>query len=63
MPEEWRSSTLIPIYKNKGEAQVCENYRGIKLFSHTMKLWKRVIEKRIKEEVVIREHQFSFIPG
>ena len=63
MPEEWRSSTLIPIYKNKGDAQVCGNYRGIKLLSHTMKLWERVIEKRIREEVVIKEYQFGFMPG
>ena len=38
MPEEWRRSVLIPIYKNKGDAQCCENYRGIKLMSHTMKI-------------------------
>ncbi|KAE8668068.1 Armadillo repeat-containing protein LFR [Hibiscus syriacus] len=39
MPEEWRESTVIPIYKNKGDPQRCGNYRGIKLLSHTMKLW------------------------
>ncbi|KAM1231943.1 hypothetical protein ACFX2G_042792 [Malus domestica] len=38
MPNEWRTSTLVPIYKNKGDVQNCMNYRGIKLMSHTMKL-------------------------
>ncbi|XP_071740546.1 uncharacterized protein [Rutidosis leptorrhynchoides] len=38
MPMEWRVSETIPIYKNKGDAQTCGNYRGIKLLSHTMKL-------------------------
>ena len=38
MPEEWRRSILVPIYKNKGDIQSCTNYRGIKLMSHTMKL-------------------------
>nr|GEW30909.1 ribonuclease H-like domain-containing protein [Tanacetum cinerariifolium] len=27
MPEEWRLSEVIPIFKNKGDAQVCINYR------------------------------------
>ncbi|GJT06547.1 craniofacial development protein 2 [Tanacetum coccineum] len=45
MPEEWRLGEVIPIFKNKGDAQVCSNYRGIKLLSHTMKLWGRVIKR------------------
>ena len=31
MPEEWRESILIPIFKGKGDVQDCSNYRGIKL--------------------------------
>ena len=38
MPEEWRRSILVPIFKNKGDVQSCTNYCGIKLMSHTMKL-------------------------
>ena len=45
MPEEWRRSVFIPIYKNKGDAQCCENYRGIKLISHTIKVWKNELLK------------------
>ncbi|KAK3518664.1 hypothetical protein QTP70_007151 [Hemibagrus guttatus] len=30
MPEEWRRSVLVPIFKNKGDVQSCSNYRGIK---------------------------------
>ena len=44
MPEEWRRSVLIPIYKNKGDAHCCGNYRGIKLMSHTMKIWKELLK-------------------
>ena len=40
MPDEWRRSILVPIYKNKGDIQSCTNYRRIKLMSHTMKLWE-----------------------
>ena len=31
--------------------------------SHTMKLWERVIEARIRKEVTIAEQQFEFMPG
>jgi hypothetical protein len=38
MPDEWRRSILVPIFKNMGDVQSCTNYRGIKLMSHTIKL-------------------------
>ena len=63
MPGEWRRSTLIPIYKNKGDIQNCGNYRGIKLMSHTMKLWERVIGNRLRKERHISKNQFGFMPG
>ena len=40
MPKEWRASTLVPLYKNKGDIQSCNNYTGIKLLNHTMKAWE-----------------------
>ncbi|KAK3561612.1 hypothetical protein QTP86_010688 [Hemibagrus guttatus] len=49
MPEEWRRSVLVPIFKNKGDVQSCSNYKGIKLMSHTMKLWERVVEARLRK--------------
>ena len=27
MPDEWRDSVLIPIFKNKSDVQSCSNYR------------------------------------
>ena len=62
MPEEWRRSVLIPIYKNKGDAQCCGNYRGIKLMSHTMKIWERIIEARLRDRVEIIKQQYEFMP-
>ena len=63
MPEQWRRSVLIPIYKNKGDAQCCGNYRGIKLMSHTMKVWERIIETRLRDRVEISKQQYGFMPG
>ncbi|KAK3544421.1 hypothetical protein QTP86_011159 [Hemibagrus guttatus] len=62
MPEEWRRSVLVPIFKNKGDVQSCSNYRGIKLMSHTMKLWEKVVEARLRKVVEICEQQYGFMP-
>ena len=63
MPDEWRRSLLVPLYKGKGNIKECGNYQRIKLMSHTMKLWERIIEARIRKEVKIAEQQFGFMPG
>ena len=63
LPNEWRDSVIVPIYKEKGDIQDCGNYRGIKLMSHTMKVWERIIERRLREETSIGEEQFGFMPG
>ena len=61
--EEWRDSILIPIFKNKGDVQSYSNYRGIKLISHTMKQWERVVERRLRSELTFSEQQYGFMPG
>ena len=63
MPEESRMSVLIPIYKNKGDTQCCENYRGIKLMNHTMKVWERIIEAKLRDRVEISKQQYGFMLG
>jgi len=62
MLQEWRHSTIIPLYKNKGNAQNYNSYRGIKLLSHTIKLWEWVIESRLRAGIEISENQFGFRP-
>ena len=63
MPDEWRRSMLVSLYKDKGDIKECGNYWGIKLMSHTMKLWERIIEATLRKEVTIAEQQFGFMPG
>ena len=47
--EENRSkSLLIPIFKKKGDVLECGDYRGIKLLEHGLKLFERVLERRIR---------------
>ena len=59
----WGPDLLLYPYKNKGDIQNCANYRGIKLMSHTMKLWEKVIERRLRIETSISKNQFGFMPG
>ena len=53
IPDIWRKSILIPIYKNKGDLMNCDNYRGIKLMCHSMTLYERVHENRPRNIVSI----------
>ena len=62
MPEEWKRSMLISIYKNKGDAQCCASYRGIKLISDRMKIRVRIIEAKLRDRVEINEQEYGFMP-
>ena len=53
MLHKWRFSIVILLCKNKADIQDCNNYRGIKLLSHTMKLWARVIGGRLRRHISI----------
>ena len=63
MPEEWRDSVLIPIFKNKGDVRSCSNYNGIKLIGHTIKLRERIIERRLRRDLTFSNQQYGFMPG
>jgi hypothetical protein len=56
MPNEWRRSILVPIFNNKEDVQSCTNYRGIKLMSHIIKLWERIIEHRLRGVTNVTEN-------
>ena len=36
IPDDWRKSILVPVYKGKGDPLVCGSYRGIKLLEQPM---------------------------
>nr|XP_009597264.1 uncharacterized protein LOC104093243 [Nicotiana tomentosiformis] len=63
MSNEWRWGTVVPLYKNKGGMHSCNNYRDIKLLSHIMKFWERVVEARVRRTVSVSDNQFGFMPG
>nr|GEX63363.1 hypothetical protein [Tanacetum cinerariifolium] len=46
MPDEWRLSEVIPVYKNKGDARACSNYRD----KGTPRRYSRVIKDMYEGE-------------
>jgi len=63
IPDDMKESEIVTIYKQKGDALECGNYRGIKLLEIALKVYERVIERRIRERVHIHDNQFGFMPG
>jgi len=63
MPESWRRSVLIPLYKGKGDAKECSNYRSLKILVHAMKILERFFERRIQGATTISNIQMRFMSG
>jgi hypothetical protein len=63
MSDEWKRSILVPIFKNKGMCKIVLIIREIKLMSHTIKLWERIIEHHLRAVTNVTENQFGFMPG
>ena len=63
MPDEWKTSVIVPIFKGKDVVMSCGSYRGVKLLEHAMKIVERVLERRIRTLINLNEIQFEFMPG
>ena len=42
IPDDWRKSILVPVYKGKCDPLVCGSYRAIKLLEQPMKVLESV---------------------
>jgi len=63
IPEDCKSSMVLPIYKGKQDPMECGSYRGIKLLEHAMKVLDRIFENRIRQQIIIDDMQFGFMKG
>jgi len=63
IPEDWKSSVVLPIYKGKGAPMECGSYRGNKLLEHAVKVVERILEHRIWQHIDIDDMQFGFMKG
>ena len=61
IPEDWKSSVVLSIYKGKGDPIECGSCRGIKLLEYAMKVVERIFEHRIRQQIEIDDMQLSLI--
>jgi len=61
LPEEWKESTIVPIYK-KDDKTDCSSYRGISLFLTAYKILSNILLSRLTPyaEEIIGDHQCGF---
>ena len=57
IPQTWQHSEVIRLYKGKGKKGKCSNERGITLASNFGKLYERIINNRVLEQVNISKAQ------
>lgn len=62
MPDAWRRGLLVPIFKTKDDVQSCSSYRSTRLIRHIMKVWERVVDVSLRQEVLMSVQQFGFVP-
>ena len=66
IPEIFKLAYITPIHKG-GSKQQAENYRPVSLTSHVMKVFERVVKKKIMSHIIenhlLNEGQHGFVPG
>ena len=63
IPDDWRKSTMVPLYKGKGDPLVCGSYRAVKSMEQPINVLGRVLEKKIRCQVSFDNMQFGFMHG
>ncbi|KAK6757113.1 hypothetical protein RB195_015124 [Necator americanus] len=56
-PDVWQTSVTVPVWKGKGDIAECTSYRPIRLLCHTMKVFERVLEARLRKIVSVSLNQ------
>ena len=67
VPDSWTVGLIVPIFKNKGDINDPDNYRGITLLSCIGKLFTMLINSRLQsyvdENPLLGEEQAGFKRG
>ncbi len=66
-PKKWKSTQVVPIFKNKGDRKNCDFYRPIYLLPCISKIFEKLIFNHIYEFLrknkIIAPNQSGFTPG
>ena len=62
MPDKWKTSVIVPIFKGKSDVMSCGLYREVKLLEHAMKIVQSVLERQIRTLVNVNQMQFGYMP-
>ncbi|KAK6756135.1 hypothetical protein RB195_014491 [Necator americanus] len=57
----WQTSVTVPLWKRKGDIADCTSYRPMRLLCHTMKVFERVLEARLRKIVSVSLNQCGFV--
>jgi len=52
IPEDWKSSVVLPVYKRKGDPVKYGSYRGIKLLEHAMNVVERSLNTEFHSRLI-----------
>ena len=63
MHDEWKTSVIEPIFKEKCNVISCGSYRELKLLEHVMKIVERLLEWQIRTLVNLNKIQFGLMSG
>ncbi|VDO19547.1 unnamed protein product [Heligmosomoides polygyrus] len=63
VPDSWQIGTTIPIWKKKGSPANYISYSPIRLLSHSMKIFERILDGRVRRDVVqLSTNHCDFVP-
>ena len=65
-PQTWKTASVQPIFKNKGERTDPKNYRPIALLPSISKVFEHFVQKQLLDNcltnAIIPDEQFGFLP-
>ena len=63
MPEEWKKSAIVPIYKQNGDPREYRNFRGITLLEYGLKMFEKILKRRLRKLITVNNMQYGFSSG